>query len=66
MSTNHNTKERLERGAMVLTLAGAMWPDEENVFAEKRILDWELYDLEIQDLDERIGERIARICRAAA
>ncbi len=50
-----NTKERLERAAMILALAEVK-PDKPHRTAEERVLMWELLDLQIAELDMKIEE----------
>ena len=48
-----NTKERLERGEIILSLADKV-KDLPHKEAEKRVLMWELTDIEMSDLDLKI------------
>lgn len=54
------TKERLNRGAALVMLAEA-YPDQAHQIAAARVVAYELFDLEIQDIDEHL-EGLRRAC----
>lgn len=52
-------RDRLERGAMILTLERVN-PEARGIgFAARRVLDWELFSLEIAQCDEELREIMA-------